>query len=423
MADIALSSTYTRMFLLVSSSDHITGLTGVTPTVVISKGGAPFAAPAGTVSEVGDGWYVVAYTTADTSVSGDLVLHATAPGADPTDIVDQVQPSAVIAAGTTITAIGGGAVPRGTFTAYRQRAGQLAGWHWFGSTTSAGAADGSTIVSTSWQSTEMEDTFLKDVWYYVPSTTEARRVKEHGLAASTGTISPDRPHAAQIPTNTLIEMYGVLPPVKMEGRLGLNDIVNRCLSECWTLQKISIAAVTNQREYQIGAVMPWLQTEDQIAEVYYRPANADPNDDDLLMPRWRFVPGADNPRIEIGTPLNTGDTIKAMLYVPMSWWVYSGGLWGLTTTEGLQAETDGALLDLEGFELIAGYYIFLERSKWGEESRQEEYEKLSASYRAQANYWKRISLKYFDAGRDDHWDSQITVASTYRYEFQVLSRG
>lgn len=423
MAEIAQNSSYNRAFLLVSNADHLTGLTGATPTVVISKAGAAFASPVGAVSEIGDGWYNLALTAADTNTIGDLVLHATATGSDPTDIVDQIQLSATIAASTTITTVGGGAAPRGTLLSYRQRAGQMAGFHWFGSTTSAGAADGSSIVCSTWQSTELEDTYLKDTWYYVPSTQEARRIREHGLANASGTISPDRPHAAQIGSNVPFEIYGILPPIKIEGRLGLNDIVNRALAECWTLQKINIAAVQDAREYQIGAVLPWLETEDQIAEVYYRPANAAATDDDLVMPRWRFVPGGDNPRLEIGTPLNAGDTVKPMLYVPMSWWINSSGSWGLATTEGLQNETDGALLDLEGFEMIAAWYIYSERAKWGEQDRQEEYMKLAAQQRAAANYWKRISLHYFDPGREDHWDSLVTVTSTYRYEFQVLSRG
>ena len=72
-------------FLMVSSADHIAGATGLAPTVVISKNGGAFAAPAGTVTEVGNGWYKLAPAAADTNTPGSLVLHATAAGADPTD--------------------------------------------------------------------------------------------------------------------------------------------------------------------------------------------------------------------------------------------------------------------------------------------------------------------------------------------------
>jgi len=72
-------------FLLVLSSDHITGATGKTPTVTISKNGAPFATPQGAVSEIGNGRYMLAPSRADTDTVGPLALHATAAGCDPTD--------------------------------------------------------------------------------------------------------------------------------------------------------------------------------------------------------------------------------------------------------------------------------------------------------------------------------------------------
>jgi hypothetical protein len=78
------------MFLLVGSSDHITGLTGATPTVLLSKAGGAFASPSGDVSEVGNGWYKVAASVVDASTLGPLVLHATATSADPTDTAYEV---------------------------------------------------------------------------------------------------------------------------------------------------------------------------------------------------------------------------------------------------------------------------------------------------------------------------------------------
>lgn len=73
-------------FLLVLSSDHITGATGVTPTVRLAKNdGLGFIVPAGAVSEVGQGWYQVAPNATDANTLGPLTLHATANNCDPTD--------------------------------------------------------------------------------------------------------------------------------------------------------------------------------------------------------------------------------------------------------------------------------------------------------------------------------------------------
>jgi hypothetical protein len=90
MAQIKQSTTYNRMFLMVLSSDHLTGATGKTPAVTISKNSAAFAAAAGVVTEIASGWYNVALTVADTGTLKDLAFHITATSCDPTDFVDQV---------------------------------------------------------------------------------------------------------------------------------------------------------------------------------------------------------------------------------------------------------------------------------------------------------------------------------------------
>jgi hypothetical protein len=75
----------TLLFLMVDSSDHLTGKTGLSPTVTLSKNGGAFAAPSGSVTELSNGWYKVAGNAADSNTLGPLLLHATASGADPCD--------------------------------------------------------------------------------------------------------------------------------------------------------------------------------------------------------------------------------------------------------------------------------------------------------------------------------------------------
>ncbi len=72
-------------FLLVSSANHIDGATGLSPTVTLSKNGGAFAAPAGAVSEIGNGWYKLTPAAADTNTTGSLIIHGEAAGADPSD--------------------------------------------------------------------------------------------------------------------------------------------------------------------------------------------------------------------------------------------------------------------------------------------------------------------------------------------------
>lgn len=90
MAEITQNTAKNRMVLMVDSSDHITGKVGLTLTLTLSKNGAAFASITPTVTERGNGWYNVAYTSSHTDTLGDLALHASAAGADPTDLLDNV---------------------------------------------------------------------------------------------------------------------------------------------------------------------------------------------------------------------------------------------------------------------------------------------------------------------------------------------
>lgn len=81
------STAYNLAFLMIDSTDHISGKTGLTCTVTLSKNTAAFGAPAGAVTEIGNGWYKVAGNATDTNTLGLLLLHATAAAADATDMI------------------------------------------------------------------------------------------------------------------------------------------------------------------------------------------------------------------------------------------------------------------------------------------------------------------------------------------------
>jgi len=84
------STTRNIMVLMVSSTDHITGVAGATLTITASKNGGAFASITPTVTDRGNGWYSLALTTAHTDTLGDLALRITAAGCDPTDLTRQV---------------------------------------------------------------------------------------------------------------------------------------------------------------------------------------------------------------------------------------------------------------------------------------------------------------------------------------------
>src|SRR5579862_6392322 len=93
------------LFFMAQVADHISGLTGAAPVVTISRNGGAFAAPAGTVAEVGTGWYRLTPAGSDVTTNGVLLLHATATGGDPADVKAQVLAFDPYTAAPTLNAI------------------------------------------------------------------------------------------------------------------------------------------------------------------------------------------------------------------------------------------------------------------------------------------------------------------------------
>jgi hypothetical protein len=95
------TTTYPIVFFMADSADHVTGKTGLTLTVTLSKNGGSFGAASGAASEIGNGWYAIAGNATDRNTLGALAIHAAATGADPADVVVQVvnyDPYAIVGA-------------------------------------------------------------------------------------------------------------------------------------------------------------------------------------------------------------------------------------------------------------------------------------------------------------------------------------
>lgn len=75
---IAQNTSPTLVFLLVDADDAVSPVTGATPTVKLSKNGSAFAAAAGDIAEIGEGWYRVTLTPAETDTDGPLIIRAVA---------------------------------------------------------------------------------------------------------------------------------------------------------------------------------------------------------------------------------------------------------------------------------------------------------------------------------------------------------
>ena len=91
MALLKKDAVYNRSFLMVYRTDHLTGGTGQTVTVRISKDGGAFSLAGGTTAtQIGNGMYYIALKTTDTNTLGDLAFFCQGTNLDDTNFVDQV---------------------------------------------------------------------------------------------------------------------------------------------------------------------------------------------------------------------------------------------------------------------------------------------------------------------------------------------
>lgn len=101
MRKLKLSTARDILLFMVDSTDHLSGKAGLTLTITASKDAAAFASISPTVVDRSNGWYSVSLTSTHTNTLGDLALHATGTGADPSDLLIQVVPELPGALSTT----------------------------------------------------------------------------------------------------------------------------------------------------------------------------------------------------------------------------------------------------------------------------------------------------------------------------------
>lgn len=87
--DEATAAQRTVLFHLVLTATQADA-SGLVPVVTLSKAGAAFAAAAGVVSELADGWYKIVLAAADVDTLGQLAMRAVVALADTLDVVHQV---------------------------------------------------------------------------------------------------------------------------------------------------------------------------------------------------------------------------------------------------------------------------------------------------------------------------------------------
>lgn len=76
------TTNYPIQFLLVSSTDHTTPVTGASPAATISKNGGSFISISGSIVEIGNGIYSISGNATDRNTIGQNIIKVSASGAD-----------------------------------------------------------------------------------------------------------------------------------------------------------------------------------------------------------------------------------------------------------------------------------------------------------------------------------------------------
>jgi hypothetical protein len=97
------TTNYPITFLMIDSTSHISGALNAAPVVSISKNGSAFAVAAGSVWEIGKGWYGLSGNATDRNTLGAFIINATGINADPFDDVYAIIGSDPFAASVAVS--------------------------------------------------------------------------------------------------------------------------------------------------------------------------------------------------------------------------------------------------------------------------------------------------------------------------------
>jgi hypothetical protein len=298
-----------------------------------------------------------------------------------------------------------------TLKAARRRVGSALGLILVSTTTGASTAT-DTLTLGSLIDAEAETSYLARCYAMPISTASAnagqvRRIRKDGFTAATGVTRTVGAYSTTTSSAVEVEIYAPLPPKDADGRIGLNTICNRVLSECWDIDTLSITpSAASQSTYSLATVADWVRDDDQIVDVWYRRSGSTT---DEIVPEWRLVHDLDTKEIEIrGAALSTGDALKIEVYRPLNTWIEVNSTWAASTS-GLQNDSDRCLLSEEGFEVIGRAHALALLATVGDFEGKRIDEAKATDAREAANAWKNSLPR--KQGRPVHW-SRTRVVGT-----------
>ena len=266
-------------------------------------------------------------------------------------------------------------------------------------TTDSTATDSVSIVSTQLALALNDQNRYRNQWAYVYDGTQAgqiRKVGDQALQTQTGRLQLGPiAFSAPVESGVHVELHQLLPPrTGLDGSSGLLDCLNHALREVWVLDRLSVAAVTNQASYDLGTLFnglaDWLDP-DAIVE-FYGPQIATA----LNIVPWggfKAIQDAESIQVQVSPGLTTGQTATVEITRTGNTYMKIGGVW-TDNQDGFTNDTDESLFRPDRLADVALCYAYealalnassSERAMW--QAKQQQQRKL-------VNIWKRTQLPH-----------------------------
>jgi hypothetical protein len=276
-------------------------------------------------------------------------------------------------------------------------------------TTDAASPDTSSVVSSQLALALADANRYRNQWVYVydgPHAGELRKVGDLALVAASGKLNVAPVFSSAIGDNTQVEIHRRLPPLEADGYPGLRECLNDALREVWVIDRLSVAAVTNQPTYDLGALFgglaDWLDPQ-AVVELYGPRVAAGLN----LIPWSGFDArqDADSIVVDISPGLTSGQTATLEITRPGNTYMKVDGVWA-DNRDGFVRDTDESLFRPDVLADVALTYAYQALADNSEAAAQARWQALATRQRTQVNVWKMRQLPH-PARRDSGSHSAV----------------
>jgi hypothetical protein len=266
-------------------------------------------------------------------------------------------------------------------------------------TTSAGAADGSTMVATQLANAVDADRY-RGWWVLISDPTApagllgvVRKIGTAALAVASGTLNfPTVKWPAQVPSGLQFELVKYLPPLdNQHGVTGMRECLNAALREVWVPDRLLLAGSSTTAVYDLTSFGPWLEPA-AVHELWYPPSG-----NTMVRFQWpgfgAWRAGSALNLDAIGLP--TGQNMEVEVTRQGDTLIKAGGVW-TDNSSGFTNDTDESLFQPEFLSEIALVHAYAAVADTSSGTDHAEWQARADDQRRYANFLKLRYLEHVD---------------------------